>query len=493
MRYQDLDFKALSPMPGRPGFSPVTRPRPRTRWLLVGVLSLIGLGLLAVLTDGVAKVGDSTVKPARLHYPLELPGTGDSINALPDASPASGPIPDISPPDLATTPAQPTQEAPNNPDAERFAWEEIEVRPGDTLAAIFDRAGLTPSTTHEVANLNAQTRQLRHIRPGQKIALLIDDRQQLIQLRYMPSLTQTLVIKRQADQKLHSELRNHPLDAVPVFKSGVIESSLFEAAAVSGIPENIIMEMAEIFGWDIDFALDIRKGDRFAVVYNELYKDGTRVRSGKILAAEFVNQGKVYRALYYTDPKGNSGYFTPEGKSMRKAFLRSPVKFSHISSRFTGKRWHPVLGKWRSHKGVDYAAARGTPIRAAGDGKVIKAIRSKSYGNVVFLQHGGRYTTVYAHMKGFARGIRKGKRVKQGQIIGYVGSTGYATGPHLHYEFRVNGVHRNPLTVKLPAAAPINPAYREDFRRQTRSELALLDLAHKQLLARLDSNSPDSP
>jgi murein DD-endopeptidase MepM/ murein hydrolase activator NlpD len=305
----------------------------------------------------------------------------------------------------------------------------------------------------------------------------------------MPSLTETLVIKRQADQSLSSEILNHPLDAVPVFKSGMIESSLFEAAAVSGIPENIIMEMANIFGWDIDFALDIRKGDRFAVVYNELYKEGRKVRSGQILAAEFINRGKTYRALYYTDPKGNSGYFTPDGKSMRKAFLRSPVKFSRISSRFSGKRWHPVLGKWRSHRGVDYAAARGTPIRAAGDGKVIKATYSKSYGNVVFLQHGGRYTTVYAHMKGFARGIRKGKRVRQGQVIGYVGSTGLASGPHLHYEFRVNGVHRNPLTVKLPAAAPINPAYLEDFKRQTRNQLALLELAREQAVARLDDEA----
>ncbi len=509
MRYQDLDFKTLSPAATRRKPSPANLPRPRARWLLVGALPLIGLGLLAALTDGVAKVEDSTVKPERLHYSLELPGAEATTGALPSATPASSPAPAKTLPDDASKPEIQTEEArqadpiPEQPEPEvaaestpaweRFAWKEIEVRSGDTLAAIFDRAGLKPSTTHEVANLNDQTRQLRRIRPGQKIALLIDDQQQLIQLKYMPSLTQTLVIKRQADQKLQSELLNHPLDAVPVFKSGVIESSLFEAAAVSGIPENIIMEMANIFGWDIDFALDIRKGDRFAVVYNELYKEGTRVRSGKILAAEFVNRGKVYRALYYTDPKGNSGYFTPDGKSMRKAFLRSPVKFSRISSRFTGKRWHPVLGKWRSHKGVDYAAARGTPVRASGDGKVIKAMRSKSYGNVVFLQHGGRYTTVYAHMKGFARGIRKGKRVKQGQVIGYVGSTGYATGPHLHYEFRVNGVHRNPLTIKLPAAAPINPAYREDFRKQTRSQLALLDLAREQLLARLDSNPSDQP
>jgi len=507
MRYQDLDFKSLSPTPVRKPVSVRSIPRPPARWLLIGVMPLVGLALLAALSDGAAKVEDSTAKASRLHYSLELPGSTAEASddeaartrpaAPPDSSPASmdiEPAPAETPQTEATATeppqVQPTVAAEATADSSTADWTEIEVRPGDTLAAIFDRAGLKPSTTHEVANLNEQTRQLRRIRPGQKIALLIDDSQKLSQLRYMPSLTETLVIKRQADQSLSSEIINHPLDAVPVFKSGVIESSLFEAAAVSGIPDNIIMEMANIFGWDIDFALDIRKGDRFSVVYNELYKEGTRVRSGQILAAEFVNRGKVYRALYYTDPKGNSGYFTPDGKSMRKAFLRTPVKFSRISSRFTGKRWHPVLGKWRSHKGVDYAAPRGTPVRASGDGKIIKAQRSKSYGNVVFIQHGGRYTTVYAHMKGFARGIRKGKRVRQGQIIGYVGSTGYATGPHLHYEFRVNGVHRNPLTVKLPAAAPINPAYLDDFRNKTRKQLALLELAREQSLARLDDNRP---
>ncbi len=503
MRYQDLDFKSLSPTPARRPVTARALPRPRARWLLIGAVPLIGLALLAALSDGVAKVEDSTVKPARLHYSLALPGGAaqpdqplETPEPVPEAAApakAAPAAPDPTPETTeATTEPEPVTAAVTTPLPARD-WKEIEVRPGDTLAAIFDRAGLKPSTTYEVATLNEQTKQLRRIKPGQKIALLIDDQNRLTQLKYMPSLTETLVVKRQADQKLESEILNHPLDAVPVFKSGVIESSLFEAAAVSGIPENIIMEMAGIFGWDIDFALDIRKGDRFAVVYNELYKEGQKVRSGQILAAEFVNRGKVYRALYYTDPKGDSGYFTPDGKSMRKAFLRSPVKFSRISSRFTGKRWHPVLGKWRSHKGVDYAASRGTPVRASGDGKIIKAVYSKSYGNVVFIQHGGRYTTVYAHMKGFARGIRKGKRVKQGQVIGYVGSTGYATGPHLHYEFRVNGVHRNPLTVKLPAASPINPAYLDDFRRKTRSQLALLELAREQqAVASLDDTAVDS-
>jgi len=301
----------------------------------------------------------------------------------------------------------------------------------------------------------------------------------------MPSLTQTLVIKRQQDKSLTSELLHHPLDPIPVFKSGEITSSLFLAAEKSDIPESVIMELAGIFGWDIDFALDIRKGDQFALVYNELFKDGERIRHGRILSAEFINQGKQYKAVYYTDPKGESGYYSPDGKSMRKAFLRSPVKFSRISSRFTRKRWHPVLSKWRSHKGVDYAAARGTPIRASGDGKITFKGTKGGYGKSIFIQHGGKYTTVYAHMTRYARGSRKGKRIKQGQIIGYVGSTGLASGPHLHYEFRVNGVHRNPLTVKLPAAEPIDKAYRAHFKKETRTYLSMLSLMDEKKVAQV--------
>ncbi|MCP4074847.1 MAG: peptidoglycan DD-metalloendopeptidase family protein [Gammaproteobacteria bacterium] len=464
MSYLDLDFKSgqarRQRQPLRNNRAPIHINR-----IIRGITALVTLVvsvylILSFLPDSSAKVENSNLKLERLHYSVLLPGK-----------------------DIQETP-QPslTIEPPIQPESN---WETIQIKAGDTLASIFSNAGLNASTTHQVVQLNKQTKKLSKIRPGQKISILKDSEGKLTNLKYMPSLTQTLVIKRQQDKSLTSELLHHPLDPIPVFKSGEITSSLFLAAEKSDIPESVIMELAGIFGWDIDFALDIRKGDQFALVYNELFKDGERIRHGRILSAEFINQGKQYKAVYYTDPKGESGYYSPDGKSMRKAFLRSPVKFSRISSRFTRKRWHPVLSKWRSHKGVDYAAARGTPIRASGDGKITFKGTKGGYGKSIFIQHGGKYTTVYAHMTRYARGSRKGKRIKQGQIIGYVGSTGLASGPHLHYEFRVNGVHRNPLTVKLPAAEPIDKAYRAHFKKETRTYLSMLSLMDEKKVAQV--------
>ena len=248
----------------------------------------------------------------------------------------------------------------------------------------------------------------------------------------------------------------------------------------------LIMELVGIFGWDIDFALDIRNGDNFALLYEEQFLEGEKVKDGPIVAAEFTNQGRTYRAVRYTNAKGRTDYFTPDGHSMRKAFLRTPVDFRRISSRF-GKRQHPTLNKMKMHKGVDYAASRGTPIKAAGDGKIIFRGRKGGYGRVVIIQHGGRYSTLYAHMEHFKKGQYVGKRVKQGDIIGYVGSSGRATGPHLHYEFRVNGTHRNPLTVKLPDAAPIEREYRKDFELKSRGLLSQLD-THTRTRVALNNN-----
>lgn len=466
MSYLNLDFKS-----GQTKTRHTRKPRrllsiiPVSR-VFKGIAALVILVALAYLIPGFvpdssAKVEDSNLKQQRLHYSVSIPDKSFSEESI-------------------TLPEHHDQ---NHRDSQ---WQTIQIKTGDTLASIFATAGLSARTTHDAVNLNQQTEKLSKIRPGQTISILKDNEKQLIGLKFMPDLTQTLQIKRQSDGSLSSELLHHPLDPIPTFKSGEITSSLFLAAEKSDIPESIIMELAAIFAWDIDFALDIRKGDKFAVVYNELFRDGEKIRNGQILAAEFINKGKRYRATYYTDPKGDSGYYTPDGKSMRKAFLRSPVKFSRISSRFTLKRWHPVLAKWRSHKGVDYAASRGTPIRAAGDGKLTFKGTKGGYGKAIFIQHGGKYTTVYAHMSRYARGMKKGKRVKQGQVIGYVGSTGLATGPHLHYEFRVNGVHRNPLTVKLPAAQPINNAYLSDFKKQTRTYLSMLDLMDNTKIAKTD-------
>ncbi len=419
--------------------------------LLIASTAVILLGFSASNWQPAAKAADSTPKSDRLHYSLALP-------------------------EIVSTPLEADIKQSVESVSEKNNWQTVTIKSGDTLASIFAKNELPAATTHAIATLNEQTRALRYIKPGQKIHLLLGDDGQLRQMKYEPDITKTLLVQRTEDQSYSSQITNFQLNAYPVYREGVIETSLFEAAANSKIPESVIMDLASIFGWDIDFSLDIRKGDRFGIVYNELYKDDVKIRNGRILAAEFINNGKTYRAVYYTDPKGNGDYFDESGKSMRKAFLRSPVEFARVSSRFSNKRWHPVLSKWRSHKGVDYAAKRGTPIRASGDGKIKFAGTKGGYGRTIIIQHGGRYTTVYGHLHRYAKGSRSGKKVKQGQIIGYVGSSGLATGPHLHYEFRVNGVHRNPLTVRLPEAKPVHPSYLVNFKEKTSVYLSMLHL-----------------
>jgi murein DD-endopeptidase MepM/ murein hydrolase activator NlpD len=250
---------------------------------------------------------------------------------------------------------------------------------------------------------------------------------------------------------------------------------LFEAGLKAGISDAVTMDMAGIFQWDIDFIQDVRLGDEFTVIYEELWRDGVKLRNGEIVAAEFINQGKSYRAARYRDGDGRASYFTPEGRSVRRAFIRAPVDFTRISSNFNPNRRHPVLNTIRAHRGVDYAAPTGTPIRAAGDGKVIFRGVQGGYGNAVVLQHGGNITTLYGHMSRFGN-ARVGARVRQGDVIGYVGKSGLATGPHLHYEYRVNGTHRNPRTVPLPPADPVPAHQQDDFRATTATLWRQLDL-----------------
>ncbi len=350
------------------------------------------------------------------------------------------------------------------------------IKQGDSLSAVFNKQGIGASVLYKIMTEAKDSKRLKTIQSGQRFDFVFNESNDLIQLLYYPNITQTYQFTKNDQGKFESSTTTNPLEAIPVYREGVINSSLFLAAANSDIPVNVIMNMVSIFGWDIDFALDIRKGDSFKLIYDELYQDGEMIKTGQILAAEFTNRDKIFQAVLYTDPTGRSNYYSPDGKSMRKAFLRNPVKFSRISSRFTTKRWHPVLSKWRSHKGVDYAAPRGTPIYAAGDGKIIHAGKKGGYGRAVIIQHGGKYTTLYAHLNGYNKNTRRGKRVKQGQIIGYVGSSGLATGPHLHYEFRVSGVHRNPLTVKLPAAKPINKKYKADFNATKDKRLKMLKI-----------------
>jgi murein DD-endopeptidase MepM/ murein hydrolase activator NlpD len=260
-----------------------------------------------------------------------------------------------------------------------------------------------------------------------------------------------------------------------VSASGIIDSSLFVAGQKAGLSDNLTMELAGIFAWDVDFALDIRKGDQFTVLYEEQYLDGENIGRGDILAAEFVNHGKRYRAIRYTDAGGKTDYYSLDGKSMRKTFLRTPVEFSRISSRFSLGRKHPILNRIRAHKGVDYAASRGTPIKATGNGKIVHRGKKGGYGKTIIIQHGSKYSTLYAHMSKYRGGLKTGSRVRQGQTIGYIGSSGLATGPHLHYEFRVNGAHRDPLKVKLPGADPLNKKYMADFNTRADSLIAQID------------------
>lgn len=369
-------------------------------------------------------------------------------------------------------------------------WREFKVKSGDNLARLFKRAKIKPQQLDELMNSGKAVKTLTKIFPKDIIRVLSDDEGKLQALRYDIDHKSYLMVERESSV-LVAKTYNHQLETRSTHASGTIDSSLFLAAQDAGISQNIIMELANIFGWDIDFALDIRKGDNFTLLYEEIYRNGEKISDGDILAAEFINDGNTYRAVRYTNPQTNtSEYYTPDGKSMRKAFLRTPVNFARISSRFTTSRYHPVLHKVRSHKGVDYAARSGTPIYAAGDGKVIFKGKKGGYGKVMIVQHGSKYTTLYAHLKTYNRKLRNGSRVKQGQTIAYVGKTGLATGPHLHYEFRVNGVHRNPLTVKLPASKPVPKRYMADFELSTTPAFAQLDLlARSQQVALADTEA----
>lgn len=354
-----------------------------------------------------------------------------------------------------------------------FVWRDEIVKRGDSLAHLFKRNKLSPTDLHKIMKLGKQTRALKYIQPGQLFKFRLDEQQKLLELVYQQNRFQTLHVKRQGDTFTANTI-SRVAQKRKQYISGRINSSLFVDAKNAGMNAALIMDLVSIFGWDIDFALDLRKGDTFSLIYEEHFLDGLKIKDGDILAAEFTNQGRVYQAVRYTDPEGNSNYYTPQGLSMRKAFLRTPVDFRRISSRF-GKRKHPVLNRMRLHKGVDYSAPRGTPVKASGDGKIIFRGRKGGYGKAIIIRHGGRYSTLYAHLSKYRRGLYSGKYVKQGQIIGYVGSTGRATGSHLHYEFRINGTHRNPLTVKLPNAAPINKKYKTTFKQYAANMLAQLN------------------
>ncbi|MFS8607187.1 MAG: peptidoglycan DD-metalloendopeptidase family protein [Gammaproteobacteria bacterium] len=357
---------------------------------------------------------------------------------------------------------------------------ELVVKPGDTLERLFRRHGLSLTDLASIAKLKDVAEHIKLLRPGDTIRVAHRDGQVLSLLREIDRF-RMLAIQR-VESGFDAKTIDLPIEIKERVAHGEIRSSLFEAATAAGMSDALTMSMAGIFRWDIDFIQDVRAGDSFTVIYEEHYRDGVKLGDGEIVAAEFVNRGTVYRAARYTDESGRSDYFTPDGRSVRKAFLRAPVDFTRISSNFDLKRRHPVLNTIRAHRGVDYAAPTGTPVRAAGDGKITFRGKNGGYGNVVMIEHGGNITTVYAHLSRFSQ-HKVGSRVKQGDVIGYVGATGLATGPHLHYEYRVNGVHRNPRTVPLPPADPVPPSALADFKARTEPLWERLDRVQSERFA----------
>ncbi|MGK8176361.1 peptidoglycan DD-metalloendopeptidase family protein [Aeromonas dhakensis] len=354
-----------------------------------------------------------------------------------------------------------------------YITKQVKVRSGDNMGVIFQRLGLSTTDLHLIDQLNG-TDTLRLLKPGQELTFKLTKSGELHSLYYPHSLEQALKVIRK-DEGFVARAVKLELDTREQVAKGEIRSSFWGAAVDAGMTEDQIMDLAAIFGWDIDFAQDLQPGDSFRVVYEEKFQDDERVASGDILAAEFVNQGAVYRAVLNED--GN--YYTPDGKAMRKSFLRAPVNFKYISSNFNPRRLHPVTGKVRPHNGIDYVAPVGTPIMAAGGGSVVAAGYNQFNGNYVFIKHAGNYVTKYLHLS--KRTVNKGQRVKQGQTIGLLGGTGRVTGPHLHYEFVVGGVHKNPRTLNLPQAESLSGRALASFKAQAMPQLAKLDGAELHL------------
>jgi murein DD-endopeptidase MepM/ murein hydrolase activator NlpD len=380
-------------------------------------------------------------------------------------------------------------------DGQQSFLREERVQRGDTVMELLRRLGVDDPAAVGFLKGSATTQNLfRQLSPGKNLVARTGPQGELQTLVFPLNggKDQALVVERGvqggASQFVASE-QVLPLETQVLMKTAEIRYSLFGASDAAGIPDSVATQLADIFGGDIDFHRDLRKGDRFAVIYESVNYLGRPVRSGRILAADFVNGGKAYRAAWFADPAGgenSSGYYTAEGKNIRKAFLRSPLEFSRITSGFTAARFHPVLQKWRAHKGIDYGAPVGTRVKATGNGVVDYVGVQGGYGKVVVLRHQGRYTTLYGHLSGFAPGLRKGSRVSQGDVIGMVGATGLASGPHLHYEFRVSDVHQNPLAMALPSAPPLMPNQIGLFRTQTATHLSRIDLIRGFNLAQAD-------
>lgn len=455
------------------------------------------LGLVAVTTGMIGLATSDTGRPIKGPTPPPIE-TAVATNAtqvggiqivslsLPTEPAASNPTHPVT--TVEPTPSDPVvsaQKLHTEPERPRSAIENItaakpapdqiktaKVRAGDNMAVLFRRLGLRKDDLHRILAHQRAAKTLGNIYPGQIIEAHISPQGRLSTLRYDLGGFEFFTVTFDGNDLQIKQTLDLPETRIAAAE-GAIHNNLFASAAKAGLSDKQIMELADIFAWDVDFARDIRQGDRFALLYEVLYRNDERVGAGRILAAEFINNGQTHRAVHF-DHQDRGGYYDPKGRPMRKAFLRSPVNFTRISSGFSLKRWHPKLHRFRAHKGVDYAAPRGTAIQASGEGRITFAGKKNGYGRVVIIQHGQRYSTLYAHMHRIKKGVRAGKRVQQGQVIGTVGSSGLATGPHLHYEFRIDGVHRNPLKVKFPEARPLPRTLMARFRNQTSGHLTQL-------------------
>ncbi len=446
-------------------YKPTAGPPPKKfdalHWFAVGLgLPLVGIALLlafknvsgtatSVITDEV----ETTMAEQDVSLPevkLEAP-PAELVASVAESLPVESQLPTPAP-DFQVPLAPP-------PEYEKLT---LTVKRGDTMNALFRRNDLNLNHLAMILRLPEAAPYLTKLIPGDEFQIE-HDAGSLVSLYRELGLTSALKVTRQEGSYFTAEIVDRPIEIKRRLAFGRIETSLFESATAAGLPDKLIMNLAGIFAWDVDFVLDIREGDHYYMLFEEIFQDGEYVIDGEIIAAEFVNNGRTFKAIRYIDKDGRSDYYTPEGLSVRKAFVRAPVDFTRISSSFNPRRRHPILNTIRAHRGVDYAAPSGTPIKAAGDGKVIFRGSNSGYGNHIILQHGGNITTLYAHMSRFDNSSRVGRRVVQGQTIGYVGMTGLATAPHLHYEYRLNGVHRNPRTVPLPQADPIKEEYRGDF------------------------------
>ncbi|WP_428550621.1 OapA family protein [Pseudomonas edaphica] len=449
---------------------------------------LAASGIAALLSLALLVFPSSDVEAKRTSLSLDLESPVEQLTQDQDASDAQQATnaPTESPfAQIETTPEdtrQATQEPPAPVTPKNPLHREVTVAKGDTLSTLFEKVGLPAATVNEVLASDKQAKQFTQLKHGQKLEFELAADGQLKSLHSTLSDLESIALTKGTKGFAFNRITTKPVTR-SAYVHGVINSSLSQSAARAGLSHSMTMDMASVFGYDIDFAQDIRQGDEFDVIYEQKVANGKVVGTGAILSARFTNRGKTYTAVRYTNKQGNTSYYTADGNSMRKAFIRTPVDFARISSRFSMGRKHPILNKIRAHKGVDYAAPRGTPIKAAGDGKVLLAGRRGGYGNTVIIQHGNTYRTLYGHMQGFAKGVSTGSNVKQGQVIGYIGTTGLSTGPHLHYEFQVNGVHVDPLGQKLPMADPIAKAERARFLQQSQPLMARMDQERSTLLA----------